>query len=149
MKTSPGNPSRLSVPQWRPRFVLTLLLAVIISACGGGGGATSPPPAPPPTLSAPDSGADYVFTPDAAATLSWTVPMQNTDSSPLTDLAGYKIYYGSESGNYQTSIQIDNPGIAIYVIEHLTPNTYYFVLTTINSSGVESQFSNEVSKLVL
>ena len=75
--------------------------------------------------------------------------MQNTDSSPLTDLAGYKIYYGSESGNYQTSIQIDNPVIAIYVIEHLTPNTYYFVLTTINSSGVESQFSNEVSKLVL
>ncbi len=75
--------------------------------------------------------------------------MQNTDSSPLTDLAGYKIYYGSESDNYQTSIQIDNPGIAIYVVEYLTPNTYYFVLTTINSSGVESQFSNEVSNLVL
>ncbi len=54
MKTSPAYPSRLSVPQWRPHFVLTLLLAVIISACGGGGGggATPPPPPPPPPAAA-------------------------------------------------------------------------------------------------
>ena len=84
-----------------------------------------------------------------SATLSWTPPTQNSDGSPLTDLTGYKIYYGNESGNYQTSIQIDNPGIAIYVVEYLTPNTYYFVLTAINSSGVESRFSNEVSRQVL
>ena len=59
----------MSVPQWRPHFVLTLLLAVIISACGGGGGATPPslPPLPPPIQSATDSGAVYVFTRDAAA----------------------------------------------------------------------------------
>jgi len=61
--------------------------------------------------------------------------MQNTDGSPLTDLTGYKIYYGNESGNYQASIQIDNPGIAIYVVENLTPNTYYFVLTVINRAA--------------
>ncbi len=69
MKTGSAYPSRLSVPQWRPHFVLTLLLAVIISACGGGGGggATPPPPPPappPPAPSAPNSGAvyGYVFT---------------------------------------------------------------------------------------
>jgi len=37
--------------------------------------------------------------------------------------------FGNESGNYQTSIQIDNLGKAIYVVENLTPNTYYFVST--------------------
>ena len=133
MKTSPPYPSRLSVPQWRPHFVLTLLLAVIICACGGGGDRSV-------TVNQFGLG---------SATLSWTPPTQNTDGSPLTDLSGYKIYYGNESGNYQTSIQIDNPGIAIYVVEYLTPNTYYFVLTAINSNGVESRFSNEVSKQVL
>ncbi len=133
MKTSRAYPSRLSVPQWRPHFVLTLLLAVIISACGGGGGGSV-------TVNQVGLG---------STTLQWMPPTQNENGSPLTDLTGYKIYYGNESGKYQTSIQIDNPGIAIYVVENLTPNTYYFVLTAINSSGVESQFSNEVSKLVL
>ncbi len=79
-----------------------------------------------------------------SATLSWTPPTQNEDGSPLTDLAGYKIYYGTQQGNYRTSIRIDNPGIATYVVENLTPNTYYFVSTAFKSNGVESAFSNEV-----
>jgi len=134
MKTTVAYPSRLRVPQWRSHFFLALLLAVIISACGGGGGGGG-------SLTVNQVGL-------GSATLSWTPPTQNTDGSPLTDLAGYKIYYGNEPGNYQTTIQIDNPGITIYVVEHLTPNTYYFVSTAINSSGVESDFSNEASKQV-
>ena len=133
MKTSRAYPSRLSVPQWRRHFVLILLLAVIISACGGGSGGSV-------TVNQVGLG---------SATLSWTPPTQNTDGSPLTDLAAYKVYYGNQSGNYQITIQIDNPGITIYVVENLTPNTYYFVLTAINNSGVESDFSNEASKQVL
>jgi len=72
-------------------------------------------------------------------------PTLNTDGSPLTDLASYKIYYGNESGKYQTSIEINNNGMTIYVVEYLTSNTYYFVMTAINSSGVESDFSGEAS----
>ena len=135
MKTSLAYPSRLSVPQWHPHFVLALLLAVIISACGGGGGGGG-------SLTVNHVGF-------GSATLSWTPPTQNTDGSPLTDLAAYKGYYGNQSGNYQMTIQIDNPGITIYVVENLPPNTYYLVLTAINSSGVESDFSNETSKQVL
>ena len=117
----------------RQSSVLVLLLAVIISACGGGGST-------PVTSNQVGSG---------SVTLSWTPPILNSDGSVLTDLASYKIYYGNGSGNYHTSIQIDNPGITIYVVERLTPNTYYFVLTAINISGVESSYSNEVSEQVL
>ena len=131
MTTSLANRSRLSVPQWCPHLVPTLLLAVIISACG-----------------------DHGFNPlipnqVGSATLSWTPPTQNTDGSPLTDLASYKIYYGNESGNYHTSIQINNNGMTVYVVKHLPSNTYYFVMTAINSSGEESDFSSEASKQVL
>jgi len=83
-----------------------------------------------------------------SATLSWTAPTQNEDGSPLTDLAGFKIYYGTNTGSYSTSIRIDNPGIATYVVENLTPTTYYFVSTAFNASGVESAFSNEAVKVV-
>ncbi len=83
-----------------------------------------------------------------SATLSWTPPTQNVDGSQLTDLAGYRIYYGTARGTYLTSIQINNPGIATYVVENLTPNTYYFVSTAFKSNGVESEFSNEAVKVV-
>ncbi len=76
-------------------------------------------------------------------------PTQNTDGSPLTDLTGYKIYYGTSPGYYPNQITIDNPGIAIYVVENLTPNTYYFVITAINSSRFQSPISNEAIKQVL
>jgi hypothetical protein len=83
-----------------------------------------------------------------SATLSWTPPTQNEDGTTLTDLAGYKIYYGDEPGNYQTTIQIDNPGVVTYVVENLTPDTYYFVATAFNAQGVESGFSGEATKVV-
>lgn len=83
-----------------------------------------------------------------SATLSWTAPTQNDDGSVLTDLAGYKIYYGTATGSYQNTVRIDNPGLVTYVVDNLTPDTYYFVSTAFNSNGVESVFSNEAVKTV-
>jgi hypothetical protein len=83
-----------------------------------------------------------------SVTLSWTPPTQNEDGSALTNLAAYKFYYGTVPGTYINSIRVDNAGIASYVIENLTPETYYFVATAVNGNGVESRFSNEATKQV-
>jgi len=81
------------------------------------------------------------------AILSWDPPATNTDGSALTDLAGYKIYYGTSSGNYSTVITVGN--VTTYTITGLTDNiTYYFATTAYDSSGNESAFSNEVSKTI-
>lgn len=82
------------------------------------------------------------------ATLSWTAPTLNEDGSPLTNLSGFKIYYGISQGNYSNQILVDNPGITTYVVDNLNPNTYYFVSTAINSAGIESNVSNVASKTV-
>lgn len=84
-----------------------------------------------------------------SVTLSWIPPTANTDGSPLTDLAAYKFYYGLAEGDYPNQITIDNPGIATYVVDDLTPNTYFFVATAINTQGIESDFSNVAIKVVL
>ena len=84
----------------------------------------------------------------ASVTLSWTPPTQNEDGTNLVDLAGYVIYYGRESGQYSHQLHIDNPGISSYVVENLVPDTYYFASTAINVAGVQSDFSNEISKLI-
>ncbi len=82
------------------------------------------------------------------ATLSWTPPTTNLDGSVLTNLAGYKIYYGTQPGNYPNVITIKNPGLSAYVIENLQPNTYYFTMTAYNTSGSESPYSNTASKTI-
>jgi hypothetical protein len=66
----------------------------------------------------------------------------------LTDLSGYRIYWGSSPGNYPNSVTVDNPGLSSYVIENLTPGTWEFVTTAINADGVESDFSNAASKTI-
>lgn len=81
-----------------------------------------------------------------SATLSWLPPTENTDGSPLLELAGYRLYWGQQSGNYTKSISITNPGITTYVVENLASGTHYFTATAVNGSGVESAHSGEVLK---
>ncbi len=83
-----------------------------------------------------------------SATLSWTAPTENDDGSPLTDLAGYKIYWGTSPGSYPNSVTINNPGITTYVVEDLPPGTYEFVATSFNSAGMESVYSTPATKVI-
>lgn len=83
-----------------------------------------------------------------SATLNWTAPTQNEDGSDLTDLAGYKLYWGTTSGSYPNSATIDNPSVTTYVVDNLSPGTYEFVATSYNTSGVESRYSGAATKVV-
>ena len=83
-----------------------------------------------------------------SATLTLLAPSTNTDGSAFTDLTAFKLYFGTSQGSYPNEIWIGNPGISDYVVENLAPATYYFVATAINSSGMESSYSNEVSRTV-
>ena len=90
-----------------------------------------------------------VATASGSATLSWSPPTQNSDGSPLSDLASYRVYFGTSSGTYPNSMTVNNPGLASFVVDQLTPATWYFVVTAVNASGVESAHSNATSKQVL
>jgi hypothetical protein len=80
--------------------------------------------------------------------LSWEPPTENEDGTALDNLAGYKLYYGTTSGNYTRQVRINTPGLSSYVIENLLPDTYYVVATSFTTSGVESRYSNEAVKTV-
>jgi hypothetical protein len=80
--------------------------------------------------------------------LSWTPPTTNIDGSALTDLAGYRIYYGTSEGNYPNRVDIGTAGISTYIVENLVPQTYYFVITSLNVAGTESSFSNVAIKVL-
>jgi len=80
----------------------------------------------------------------ASVTLQWQPPTENTDGTPLTDLAGYRIYYGVDPAELSSLIELPNPGLTTYVVEELTPSTWYFAMTSVNDQGQESDLSNQL-----
>lgn len=64
-----------------------------------------------------------------------------------TNLAGYKVYVGMSPGVYGMPIDVGN--VTSYVVNSLFIGaTYYVVVTSYNSSGLESSPSTEVSKTI-
>ena len=83
-----------------------------------------------------------------SATVSWLPPTENHDGSLLTDLAGYRIYYGRDQNNLSQVIELDNPGLTRHVVENLTPARWYFQMTALDTAGAESARSPAASKTI-
>ena len=83
-----------------------------------------------------------------SATVSWVPPTLNSDGSPLTDLAGYRIVYGTDIASLNQTVTIDGPDVTRYVIENLAPGTYFFGLISFTTDGVESELSGIASKTI-
>lgn len=100
------------------------------------------------TLTLADQALSVVATANGVATLSWMPPTENEDGTPLTDLAGYRIHYGTDLGSLDRTVDITTPGLASYVVENLTPGTWHFVLTAYTTGGRESRVSSAASKTI-
>lgn len=84
----------------------------------------------------------------SSVTLSWAKPTRNVDGTALTNLAGYRIYYGKTPGQYAYSVAIGSANITSAVIQNLETATWYFAIKSVTSAGALSDFSRELSKTV-
>ena len=112
------------------RFTIAILFLILslaaFSGCGGGvSGSINP-----------------VGT--GSVTLSWQAPTTNADGSTLTDLAGYRVYYGETPGNYTDVVTVGNYTSAS-IGSLPVGKTLYFAVTAFDTSGNESLPSNERS----
>jgi pyruvate/2-oxoglutarate dehydrogenase complex dihydrolipoamide acyltransferase (E2) component len=71
-------------------------------------------------------------------------PTERADGTPLIGLAGFRILYGTTSGNLDRTIQLDNPGLSRYVVENLVQGTWYFAMTAYDQAGLQSSPSPAV-----
>jgi hypothetical protein len=85
---------------------------------------------------------------DTQALLTWTPPTQNTDNTPLTNLAGYRINWGTSSTALTQVVQVANPAATSYTITGLTVATWFFGIKAYTTQGAESALSNIASKVV-
>ena len=75
------------------------------------------------------------------ATVSWTPPTTYVDGSPITNLAGFRIFYGQSPIALGNSVTIASAEITSAVIEALGPGTWYFAVKAYTTANVESDFS--------
>jgi hypothetical protein len=114
--------------------------AIAITASDGGTTASmapftidvTAPATPPPTT--------------GSATLSWVAPTENTDGTTVTDLAGFRIYYGTNAAALTQTIDVPEPSVTTYVIGNLAADTYFFAVAAYTTTGTESALSNIASK---
>lgn len=88
----------------------------------------------------------WAIAPAGAANLSieWDPPLTRADGTPLTDLAGYHLHYGTTSTQYTHIVEI-GPTNSMSVDNLIEGQTYYFALKAVDSVGAESQFSDEMA----
>ena len=111
--------------------VIFLILVLILGGCGGSGGG--------PSTSGGGGGGGA-----GTISLAWDAPTTNSDGSPLTDLAGYYVYYGTASRVYGSPVDAKN--VTTYTLTDLTPGqTYFIAVTAYDTSQNQSQLSDEVS----
>ena len=82
-----------------------------------------------------------VTQPPAMVTLTRTSPTLNTNGTTVTDLAGYRIYYGSTSTQLNQVVTVAGAAVTEYAFSELAAGTWYFAVTAYNSDDVESGLS--------
>jgi len=118
------------------RAVVSLLLFVFLAGCGGSGSGES-------SVAEGGSGTVSDNSIGGSLTLAWD-PSLSSDGTPVANIAGYSVYYGTSPGSYDT--KIDNGKSTTCTITGLRSGTYYIAVTCYDLAGNESAFSNEVSK---
>lgn len=113
------------------QFIALFTIFMLMVACGDGGG---------------DASITTIIG-EKQFVISWQPPSKKVDGSDLTDLAGYRIYYGTRlgPGGYSQWVDVESALATSHLIENLATGTYYVAIVAVDSSGNESRFSNIVS----
>lgn len=150
LETTTGADKRSVVPK------LTWATSPAATSCSASGSSTwtgSKPATGSLTLAAVGVSTTYALVCNwpgiTKVALAWTAPTSNTDGTPLTDLAGFRVMYGkgnSESG-LDSSVYTESPTVTSWTSPDLAPGTWYFGVKAYNALGLESALSNIVSKV--
>jgi hypothetical protein len=83
-----------------------------------------------------------------SVSLSWVPPTARTDGSSLdlSEISGYRIYMGTAANNLEQIVDLADSSVNDYVVDNLVNGDYYFAVTTYDTDGNESDFSNVAMK---
>src|ERR1700686_1224863 len=79
----------------------------------------------------------------SASTLDAATVTATWDPNPESDIAGYLLSYGTQSGVYSTTVNVGN--VTTWSLTLTAGQTYYFAAQAVNTSGLTSPYSAEVA----
>jgi len=85
---------------------------------------------------------------NGSVTLSWTAPTTRTNGTPLTNLAGFRIRYGTSAGNQPNVVEVRGAGLTSAEVTELAPATYFFSVCAVDGAGVTSAYTAPVSTTI-
>lgn len=85
--------------------------------------------------------------PGGSVNLSWTPPTTSCDGTPVTDLAAYRIVYGTSATALNRTIDVP-ASTTRYVVGQLPPGPWYFGVQSLNSAGAVCGVSPVASKTI-
>jgi len=150
--------------QDRSFSVVKLLISAIVVtqliACGGGGTSKASTKKIPDAYHVSSVSSDSSTVEATSNTyvdnggvleLSWSAPSTRTDGEPLSlsDIDGYRIYYGKQKGEYVKGADIKDGSSQSATVTGVPVGDYFVVMTTYDSNGIESEYSQAVKKTVM
>jgi hypothetical protein len=78
----------------------------------------------------------------AVATVSWTAAEPGAGA---TESAGYMLYYGTSAAGMTHVITVADPVETTYVVQNLSPGTWYFAVASYSRNDVQSSLSPTVA----
>jgi len=84
-------------------------------------------------------------------TLYWTAPTRRVDGTPLSlsQINGYYVYIGQSRGHYTMLIEVTDGSSNSITLTDIAPGRYYVVMTTYDVNGLESGYSEEITKAAI
>ncbi len=83
----------------------------------------------------------------ATHTLATPVVVLAWNANPESDIANYRLSYGTSTGSYSNVIDV-GPNLEASVANLAEGTNYYFAVSAVNTAGVQSGYSSEVSYYV-
>ena len=110
---------------FKVKHLTALALLSSLASCSGGDGGT----------------VDLAF---GDLNLSWQAPTEREDGTPIvdpsTEIAGFRVYYGTASGDYQRQVEVDDSAATQAQVFTIPTGIYYVVVTAIDMDGRESLY---------
>ncbi|MGD8429293.1 MAG: fibronectin type III domain-containing protein [Ectothiorhodospiraceae bacterium] len=97
------------------------------------------------------SGGNTADSVNTSVTLSWVAPTEreNGDALSMSEIGGYRVYYGTASGDYSSEVAIKDPYATQYTVDGLDAGSdYYFAVAAYDQAGLQSSLSQEVTVTV-
>jgi hypothetical protein len=89
-----------------------------------------------------------VTTPSGTASLSWSKPTLNTDGSPLTNLAGFIVRYGTSAAALSSQFSVGSPNATSAQIDNLTSGNWFFEVAAVSTANITGPFSSIVGMAI-